>query len=184
MGRHAAVPAHAPQEPKDPIPDLPGPRTPLLLVDVDGVLSLYGGAAEGLVGALVDGVPHWLSRRAAAALVAAAPHFECVWCTGWKERADEHLPHLLGLPRGWPHILFPKGEAKHWKLPGIDAYAGPDRALAWIDDAHDAHCREWAQRRTGPTLLISVEPAEGLLPEHAVVLREWALSLTAASSRA
>jgi hypothetical protein len=42
----------------------------------------------------------------------------------------------------------------------------------------------WAQRRTGPTLLISVEPAQGLLPEHADVLREWADSLTGWSSTA
>ena len=24
--------------------------------------------------------------------------FECVWCTGWEDRAGTHLPHLLGLP--------------------------------------------------------------------------------------
>ena len=171
------TPAH-PQEPPDPNRPPPGPRTkPLLLVDVDGVLSLYGGApTDGLLATLVDGIPHWLSPRAAAALAQLAPDFECVWCTGWKDRADQHLPHLLGLPRGWPYVPFPKGEAKHWKLPGIDAYAGPDRPLAWIDDAHDAACHEWAKRRSGPTLLVSVEPDRGLLPEHADVLREWARS--------
>jgi len=158
---------------------------PLLLVDVDGVLSLHGSAAPGeLLATLVDGTPHLLSPRAAGVLARLAPHFECVWCTGWKDRADAHLPHLLGLPRGWPHILFPKGQAKHWKLTGIDAYAGPDRPLAWIDDAHDAACQEWAKRRTGPTLLVSVEPDVGLLPEHADVLREWAHSITESSSRA
>ena len=31
-------------------------------------------------------------------------------------------------------------------------------------------------RRTGPTLLVSVEPDRGLLPEHADVLREWVRS--------
>jgi hypothetical protein len=157
---------------------------PLLLVDVDGVLSLFGGEAPDLVWTLVDGIPHGLSRRAAATLRELADTFECVWCTGWEDRADEHLPHLLGLPKGWPHLRFPKGVADHWKLPGIDAYAGPERALAWIDDDHDDACREWARRRTGPTLLISVEPAHGLLPEHADVLREWALSITGSSSRA
>jgi hypothetical protein len=177
------TPAH-PQEPADPNPHPPGPRTrPLLLVDVDGVLSVYGGATDGLIATLVDGIPHWLSPRAAGALAQLTEAFECVWCTGWKDRADHYLPHLLGLPRGWPYISFPKGEAKHWKLPGIDAYAGPERPLAWIDDAHDAACHEWAQRRTGPTLLVSVEPAVGLLPEHADVLREWVRS-TAASSTA
>jgi hypothetical protein len=159
-------------------------RPPLLLVDVDGVLSLFGGDAADLVWTLVDGIPHGLSPRAAATLRELADTFECVWCTGWKDRADDHLPHLLGLPKGWPHVRFPKGAADHWKLAGIDAFAGPERPLAWIDDTHDDACREWAQRRTGPTLLISVEPDQGLLPEHADVLREWALSITGCSSRA
>ena len=140
------------------------------------MLSLYGSDEPELLWTLVDGIPHRLSPRAATVLRALADTFECVWCTGWKDRADEHLPHLLGLPKGWPHLRFPKGEAKHWKLTGIDAFAGPDRPLAWIDDAHDAACHEWARRRAGPTLLISVEPARGLLPEHADVLREWVRS--------
>ena len=64
----------------------------------------------------------------------------------------------------------------HWKLSGIDAYAGDERALAWIDDGHDDACRAWAAARRGPTLLISTDPRIGLLPEHADVLREWAAS--------
>jgi hypothetical protein len=162
---------------------------PLLLIDVDGVLSLYGGGRADpgtLAGTLVDGIPHLLSRGAAATLLELAPAFECVWCTGWEDRANLHLPHLLGLPRGWPHIHFPevREPAAHWKLAGIDAYAGPERPLAWIDDAHDAACRDWAQRRTGPTLLVSVEPDLGLTPEHADVLRDWVQTLTESSSTA
>ena len=68
--------------------------------------------------ALVDGVPHFLSRRAAAQLERLAAEFECVWCTGWKERSEEHLPRLLGLPGGWAHVRFsefPVPDA-HWKL--------------------------------------------------------------------
>jgi hypothetical protein len=159
--------------------DAIAPRTvPLLLVDVDGVLSLYGGArAEPgtLLATLVDGIPHLLSRRAAAVLLELAKAFECVWCTGWEDRADSHLPALLGLPRGWPHIHFPQvaEPAAHWKLAGIDAYAGPDRPLAWIDDAHDAACRDWAAARPGPTLLVTTEPDLGLTADHAAFLRGW-----------
>jgi hypothetical protein len=147
--------------------------TPLLLIDVDGVLSLFG---TGDVPALVDGIPHSLSRVAADILNELAPHFECVWCTGWKDRADEHLPYLLGLPRGWPHITFPAG-GKHWKLAGIDAYAGAERALAWIDDDHDEACRAWAAARRGPTLLVTTDPRAGLGPEHASALRAFVTSL-------
>jgi hypothetical protein len=155
---------------------------PLLLVDVDGVLSLYGAArAEpgALVGCLVDGVPHLLSRRAATVLDGLIADFECAWCTGWEERADEHLPGLLGLPRGWPYVRFSAAPAldAHWKLAGIDAFAGRDRPLAWIDDAHDADCEAWAASRPGPTLLVGCEPDVGLTAAHADTLRAWAARL-------
>src|SRR3954449_13000411 len=135
---------------------------PLLLIDVDGVISLFGAdqtSPAEVVMTLVDGIPHRLSRQAAAALRDLAGTFECVWCTGWEERADEHLPALLGLPRGWPHVRFPDAPAikAHWKLAGIDAFAAPARALAWIDDAHDADCRAWAAARPAPTLLVTTD---------------------------
>src|SRR3954454_1860626 len=147
------------------------PRRPLLLIDVDGVLSLFGAAGD--VGALIDGHPHRLSSRSAATLRTLTEDFECVWCTGWKERADEYLPHLLDLPKGWPHVNLAGHPGPHWKLSGIDAYAGADRPLAWIDDDHDAACAAWAAARRGPTLLITTDPTRGLLPEHADALREW-----------
>lgn len=155
--------------------DPPQDLRPLLLIDVDGVLSLYGTGDGTRVGALVDGVPHLLSREAAAALRGLVAHFECVWCTGWEERADEHLPALLDLPRGWPYVpLGRPAEGPHWKLDGIDAFAGRSRALAWIDDAHDVSCQEWAEARPGPTLLVPTEPDVGLTEAHAHVLRTWA----------
>ena len=154
----------------------------MLLVDVDGVLSLFGAArAEpgSLLATLVDGVPHLLSTRAAAALQELVPDFECVWCTGWKDRADTHLPYLLGLPRGWPHIRFAgaSNHGGHWKLGGIDAFAGPDRPLAWIDDHHDAACHAWAKARGGPTLLVSTAPDLGLTLEHVAHVRAWVARL-------
>ena len=101
---------------------------PLLLVDVDGVLSLFGPEVDrdDCVPALVEGIPHFLSRSAAATLAGLAPRFECVWCTGWEDRADAHLPHLVGLPRGWRHLVFSgrPGDTAHWKLAAIDAFAG------------------------------------------------------------
>lgn len=156
---------------------------PLLLVDVDGVLSLFGfdaAAPPPGLPALIDGVPHWLSAHAAGCLLRVSPLYEPIWCTGWEERADEHLPYLLGLPPGWPHVPIKsargpgRGVAGHWKLDAIDAFAGPDRPLAWIDDDLDASCRAWAAARPGPTLLVPVEPAVGLGEEDEVTLRAFA----------
>ena len=159
-----------------------GATRPLLLIDVDGVLSVFGGGRHDpatLVPTLVDGVPHLLSRTAADALKALVGDFECVWCTGWKDRADSYLPLLLGLPRGWPFIRFAgaPNHGGHWKLGGIDAFAGPNRPLAWIDDHHDAACHAWATARPGPTLLVTTEPDVGLTAAQAARARTWIATL-------
>lgn len=156
---------------------------PLLLVDVDGVLSLFGfDTASPPPGkpALIDGVPHWLSSQAAEALIRLGPLYKPVWCTGWEERADEHLPWLLGLPKGWPHIPLKAargpghGVAGHWKLDAIDTYCGRDRALAWVDDDLDEECFAWAAMRPGRTLLVHTLPHLGLTAEHRARLERWA----------
>jgi hypothetical protein len=152
-------------------------------VDVDGVISLFDfdpASPPPGRGALVDGIPHLLSLQAAELLSSLSGTFDCVWCTGWEDRADDHLPHLLGIPAGWPHLSFERSDgpgnstAGHWKLDAIDAFAGPTRALAWIDDAHDDSCRRWAAERTGPTLLVATHPAVGLTDAHARDLLDWA----------
>ena len=154
---------------------------PLLLVDVDGVLSIFGfdpAAPPAGKPAVVDGIPHWLADRAALGLVRLCATFDCVWCTGWEDRANEHLPHLLGLPGPFPYLELgiATGE-RHWKLDAIDAYAGPDRPLAWIDDALDERCEAWARERPGPTLLVHTEPAVGLDHAHVEALEDWAAGL-------
>src|SRR4051794_30321944 len=159
---------------------------PFLLIDVDGVVSLFGfDAAAPPRGAmtLIDGVPHLLSEQAAESLRALSAAFDCVWCTGWEERAEEYLPHLLKLAGGWPHLHFDHSRGPghsvrgHWKLDAIDAFAGPDRPLAWIDDAHDGACSKWAVARPGPTLLVTTDAAIGLTSTHAAVLAAWAEAL-------
>jgi hypothetical protein len=102
---------------------------------------------------MVDGLPHFLSDHAGDQLMRLARSFECVWCTGWEERAGEHLPRLLGLTgAAYPHLTFEGFDGqpgRHWKLDAIDAYAGEERALAWVDDGHDARTRAWAESGPG-----------------------------------
>jgi len=156
-------------------------KRPLLLVDVDGVVSLFGfdpaAPPEGRF-VTVDGHPHYLSAHAGEHLCRLAERFECVWCTGWEDRAEEHLPRLLGLPGGWGHLAFEEAPAPlaHWKLAAIDAYSGRDRPLAWVDDSHDQSCRRWAAeraRRGGATLLVTTDPAVGITDEHVDSLLGW-----------
>jgi hypothetical protein len=159
------------------------PRKPLLLVDVDGVISLYGFASnERPPGRFVsvDGIGHFLSAAAGPHLLDLGQTFELAWCSGWEERANEYLLHALGLPAPLAYLAFdpaPAGGRPHWKLPAIDAYAGPERALAWIDDSHDEESRAWARARPGPTLLVDTEPATGITERHVERLKRWARAL-------
>jgi class 3 adenylate cyclase len=156
-----------------------GRHRPVLAVDVDGVISLFGfdeplEQAPGDV-VLVDGIAHCISRAAGERLVRLSNYYDLIWATGWEERANEHLPLLLGLPGELPYLTF-GGNARfgsaHWKLDAIDAYAG-DRPLAWIDDNLDEHCHTWAASRTAPTLLVETEPSRGLEEAHVDALIAW-----------
>jgi HAD domain in Swiss Army Knife RNA repair proteins len=161
------------------------PCKPLLLIDVDGVLSLFGPGVDIRSGdhwISVDGIPHLLSEEAGNHLRVLAAEFECVWCTGWEEKADEYLRSIYSLPNTWPHLTFrTPPDGAHWKLEAIEAYVGPDRPVAWIDDSLDARCATWAAARPGPTRLVRTDPARGLTAAEAAELRAWAADLPSGS---
>jgi hypothetical protein len=176
---------------------------PLLMVDIDGVISLFGGRElggwqlggdrpagaepgeaeqrESIDGSLhsIDGSLHFLSSTAAAHLLALRDAFELVWASGWEERANEHLPHLLGMPPALPFLRFERAVGRanaHWKLDAIEAYAR-GRPLAWVDDALSDACHEWAQARAAPTLLVQTDPKRGLTATETERLAGWAQAL-------
>jgi hypothetical protein len=164
---------------------------PLLLLDIDGVVSLFGFPPHAPpAGSFhwIDGIPHFLSAAAAAHLLALGEIFELAWCSGWEERANEYLPTLLRLPAELPFLRFApsvrtasgvggtgaeRTTRGHWKLDAIDAYAGA-RALAWIDDCLDAACHAWAAARDAPTLLVQTDAAVGITAAHVAELTRWA----------
>jgi hypothetical protein len=153
---------------------------PILFLDVDGVISLFGfdpeRAPEGRFH-WINGVPHYISPACGMRLFRLGERFELVWATGWEETANEYLPHLLGLPGTLPVLSF-DGRARfgtaHWKIEAIDEYAGPTRPVAWIDDCVDESCIAWARHRAAPTLLVPTQSAEGMLDVHVERLLAWA----------
>jgi hypothetical protein len=162
---------------------------PILAVDVDGVISLFGfdepPPKEEAKFELVDGMVHCISLRAGPRLLRLAEHYELVWATGWEDRANDHLPKILGLPE-MPHLVF-DGAARfgsaHWKLGPLDAY-GKGRAMAWIDDNFDESCYEWARGRSEPTLLVPTEAHLGLEEAQTEALIAWARGLGAEAGEA
>jgi hypothetical protein len=154
-------------------------KRPVLFVDVDGVISLFGfdhaSAPPGTFHS-IDGIPHCIGASCGPRLARLAEHFELVWATGWEEKANEYLPRLLELPGELPSLSF-DGRAvfgtAHWKLEAMDEYAG-DRPAAWIDDNLDERCVRWAERRHAPTLLVETEAHEGISEAHVERLLAWA----------
>lgn len=152
---------------------------PVLAVDVDGVISLFG--FEGPIKdapcrfRLIDGMAHCIALETGERLRRLIPHYELIWATGWEDRANDYLIHLLDLP-SLPVIHF-GGSARfgsaHWKLDPITAYAA-GRRLAWIDDSLDESCHEWARKRAEPTLLVPTLSDRGLEDSHVETLIEWA----------
>jgi hypothetical protein len=156
-------------------------QKPLLYVDIDGVLSLFGFHSDTRPQGMwlnVEGIVHLISSSASENLHRLAPAFDLVWCSGWEEKANEHLLGALVLPAALPFLTFPSqlGATRHWKLAAIEAHAG-DRTLAWIDDAHDDSCRVWAAERRARTLLVTTDPATGLTDAHVEALEHWAAGL-------
>ncbi|CAN5616379.1 hypothetical protein BH10ACT11_BH10ACT11_09590 [soil metagenome] len=158
---------------------------PVLAVDVDGVISLFGfdGPIDEVPGRfhLIDGVAHCISDGVGGRLNRLAESFELVWATGWEERANDHLPLMLGLPNDLPVLTF-DGRARfgtaHWKLEALDEYA-ENRPLAWIDDSLDESCHAWASARSGPTLLVPTESFVGLTDAQVDAMLGWAAELPA-----
>jgi hypothetical protein len=155
---------------------------PILAVDVDGVISLFGfdQPPDRTMAKfeMIDGMVHCISFAAGERLQRLAEHFELIWATGWEDRANDYLPTLLGLPE-LPYVSF-DGAARfgsaHWKLGPLDSW-GQGRSLAWIDDNFDESCFEWAKERTEPTLLVPTESHLGLEEAHTEALTAWARGL-------
>jgi hypothetical protein len=154
---------------------------PILAVDIDGVISLFGAEEQPDRSftklELVDGVPHLISLPVGDRLLRLSEHFELVWASGWEDKANFYLPALLGVP-DLPHVSFDgvAPGAAHWKLEPLTEYAG-SRALAWIDDNFNEACYAWAEERAEPTLLVPTESHLGLEEAHVEALRQWAVSL-------
>ncbi len=165
-------------------------QQPILFVDVDGVISLFGfGSASGeLPGRFhwIDGVAHCIPDEVGPRLVRLGQRFELVWATGWEEKANEYLPFLLDLSQPQLPVLTFGGRAvfgsAHWKLEAIGEYAG-DRPAAWVDDNIDDSCRLWAQSRRAETLLVCTESDKGLTDDHVEELLRWAERLGPAPAK-
>jgi hypothetical protein len=158
---------------------------PVLAVDVDGVISLFGfdEPPDRTIARfeLIDGMVHCISLASGERLLRLAEHYELIWATGWEERANDTLPAILGIPE-LPALNF-DGAARfgsaHWKLGPLNEYC-KGRPMAWIDDSFDESCYDWARMRQAagePTLLVPTESDRGIEEVQVEALAGWARGL-------
>ncbi|MEU4640497.1 HAD domain-containing protein [Micromonospora sp. NPDC023814] len=138
---------------------------PLLLLDVDGVLNPFAGDQCPVSYQEFQFFPGEAPVRLCPAhadwLRELGERFEMVWATGWGAEANRLLAPVLRLPQ-LPVIGLPPGPFEpREKVPAVAAYVG-SRPVAWIDDALTTEARAWAEARAAPTLLVDIDPAEGL----------------------
>ncbi|MDQ2622090.1 MAG: hypothetical protein M3Y45_03520 [Actinomycetota bacterium] len=150
---------------------------PVLAVDVDGVISLFGfdpplspldlpGVAGSLKYELIDGTPHVISMAAGERLRRLRDSFELVWATGWQDRANDRLGPLLELPQ-LAVIHFDRTGSDSLVVDADSGVGSPDgagttpahwkldavdrfagsRPIAWVDDSFDESCFEWCEAR-------------------------------------
>jgi hypothetical protein len=76
---------------------------PILAVDIDGVISLFGFEEQGQTPPgefhLIDGMLHCISMPTAGMLNRLGETFELIWASGWEDRANDHLPNIIARRR-------------------------------------------------------------------------------------
>jgi hypothetical protein len=158
--------------------------TPLILVDVDGVLNPGRSSSDAYRSHWVfpSGIAHRLllnplHGRMLTGL-AEATGAELVWATYWRHRANTWIAPRIGLPR---HRFVPiptrwklrrRSSPGHWKARHVAAWIGRT-PFVWLED--DPNIPRWlaGQPGLGRHLVVTVDPATGLNHHHVEQARTW-----------
>lgn len=157
---------------------------PILFLDVDGPLNLWGRAGRRILNPLLssrlvhlkeDGslnVKLVFSCVLGARLRGLAKHYEICWATSWNQWANQYLSPLLGIPQDLPWLNCPNGDPRS-KFSEVITSAQTN-SFAWVDDFLTEEVAEAVQEKLHPAqsaLLISPHIMCGIDHEVAHLLK-------------
>jgi hypothetical protein len=159
--------------------------TPLILLDVDGVLNPAGAHVAGYRRQWVfpNGIAHRLQLNSEHGPMltdmADATDAELVWASYWRARANTWIAPRIGLPalRFIPIPTRIRLSSKPpspgpWKARHAAAWAGRTPFVWFEDDTQVAGCLA-REPGLGKHLVVQVDPAVGLTGQHVAQARVW-----------
>lgn len=145
------------------------PQQPILFLDVDGPLNLWGRAGRRILNPLLRAhllhlqpddslnVNVVLSRLLGPRLRDLGKYFEVRWATSWNQWANQHLSPLLGISKNLPWVRCPNGDPRA-KFPEVIASAG-NTSFAWVDDyLTEEVARKTRKKLRSPQCALLVSP--------------------------
>lgn len=168
-------------------------ESPLILIDVDGVLNPFPPFGRRLgeewirAKCSIDGhtIPVTLHPDHGPKLLKLAEDTgaELVWATTWEHDANTHIGPLIGLPalpvievRRELQTLGSGIDGVMYKTPYVAKYV-KNRPYVWFDDDLGPEDARYLAGRTGAHCLITVNDWTGLVDEDFDQAREWLTGL-------
>jgi hypothetical protein len=154
--------------------------TPLVLLDVDGVLNpLQRSPGYQRYRATPNGITYrlLLNPRHGPLLtgLAEATGAELVWATYWVDSANDWIGPRVGLPylRSIPiPPRDPRFSYGGWKARHVAEWIG-ERPFVWLEDELDVPDALASGPQLGPHLIVPVDPQEGLTDHHVEQAHGW-----------
>jgi hypothetical protein len=154
--------------------------TPLVLIDVDGVLNpLQRSPGYQRYRATPNGITYrlLLNPRHGPLLTGLAEETgaELVWASYWTDSANDWIGPRVGLPR-LRSIPIPPRDPRYtyggWKALHVAEWIG-ERPFVWLEDEPDVPDALASGRPVGRHLIVPVDPGEGLTDVHVEQARGW-----------
>ncbi|MCO5996452.1 HAD domain-containing protein [Actinoallomurus rhizosphaericola] len=155
--------------------------TPLVLLDVDGVLNplqrspgyqRYRASPDGVVYRLLLNPLHGPLLTGLAADTGA----EIVWASYWRDAANDWISPRIGLPSTLRYVPIPRHDPEFslgaWKARHVAAWVG-ERPFVWLEDEPDVPEALAGAGGLGPHLIVPVDPLHGLAEDHVDQARTW-----------